>query len=499
MADKPNLDPSTESKDYKAMKDDWKLIDDILAGIKKIRASGITYLPKYPDEDDAEYEYRLKQTPWRAEFEKAVRMLSSKPFEREVSLQGEVPAAIKEFAEDVDGGGRSLHEFAKIQFENGGGKGVNAIFVDYPTLRPGLTLAEEREIGARPYWLLLKPESILALEINKVNGKEVVTHLRFRQTITVREPGTFEEVEVERIRVLEPGKFQVWKPAAEVDQKKSGWVIETEGTITLKEVPVVPFFTNERENHYKTKPPLLDLAYMQIELYQKLSRQEEILTYAGSPMMKIIGMTKPDGAALQIGPKRVIYCPPSVDGGTTDADFIQPAADNMRAIEENIVATVTAMREIAMQPTKDKSAVNPTATGQAIEAGGNQSTLQSWANALKDVLERAVGYTAQWLGVPETTEVFVNTEFVFPDTEQFKALKEMRAVGDLSQDTLWDEAKRRGILGPQFDKVLEAEKIKEEGPPLAMLPGLADVDPETGERLPPPLDPNKPEPKVPAE
>ena len=43
----------------------------------------------------------------------------------------------------------------------------------------------------------------------------------------------------------------------------------------------------------------------------------------------------------------------------------------------------------------------------------------------------------------------------------------MRASGDLSRDTVWEEAKRRGLLGPKFDADAEGARIESEPPAFA--------------------------------
>jgi hypothetical protein len=58
----------------------------------------------------------------------------------------------------------------------------------------------------------------------------------------------------------------------------------------VTEIPIALFFTGERTGNYRVKPPLLDMAWMQIELYRAMSRNDQILTLAGSPMLVAKGM-----------------------------------------------------------------------------------------------------------------------------------------------------------------------------------------------------------------
>lgn len=453
----PRDDPSTPSLAHAELCDYWKMIRAILGGADEIKECGTDYLPQYPAEDGDEYARRKESAPWRPEFEDAVRAISAKPFAKAVQLAGEPSEAMKELSYDIDGRGNNLHTFARDLFEDGVSLGAAGILVDFPAMAAGATLADERQVGARPYWVAIAADEILALRTVRVGAKEVVTHLRVKETAVVIDG--FAETEVERIRVIEPGLWQVW------GKNDDEWVLETEGTLSLAEVPFVFFATADRRGPQYVRPPLLDLAEMQIELYRQLSNKEQIFTIAGSPMLTANGMGAPEnGAAVQTGPGRVLYAP-GAEGIQTSWDYIQPDAANLTEIREDIVATIEDMRRLGLQPMLPKSGTF-TATGQSIEAAKAHTAVQSWALDLKDALEQAFKFTAQWMGSTEIVEVNVNTDFavgMYGDVE-VKVLFDSRSSNFISEETYWDELARRGVLGPQFDKDVERERLIEEMP-----------------------------------
>ena len=73
-------------------------------------------------------------------------------------------------------------------------------------------------------------------------------------------------------------------------------------------VPLVIWFTGERKGDHEVKPPLADLADVQIELYRALSREDEILNFAGYPMLSGNGFAKP-AEPIIVGPRSVLYAP----------------------------------------------------------------------------------------------------------------------------------------------------------------------------------------------
>lgn len=498
MALEKRDDPSNPSADYLAMQPDWELIGDIRAGVRAIKAKGEKYLPKYERESQNEYKRRLACTPWRPEFVDALRNLCSKPFTKEVALQGSPSQRIKDIAEDVDGKGNSLNAFSSTTFTDGVADGLTGIYVTYPDAEPAATQAEEKASGVRPYWVPIKGGDILALYTKKVGDRDVVTEIRFKEC-EVKADG-FAEVTSERVRWIKLGTDG--KPNWMLFEKKVGtdgsvtWPAIGDGALTVSEIPISLLFTGERSGNYRVKPPLSDLANMQIEIYWALSREDEILTYAGSPMLKAVGMSPPqptqapvmvDGrqrlveqpaSEITVGPRTILFAPAAGDGVQPDWDFIQPNAENIKAVQGSVESKIEHFRRLALQPQTPGSGTI-TATSAAIDAAKAHSAVEAWANGLKDTLEQAFVFTAMWLKEDAKTEVSVHTDFGvdLESADEFSNLITMKKNGDLSQRTLWQEGQRRGILGPQFDADKEAEEIAKDQEGLVP---EEQIDPATG-------------------
>lgn len=451
MAAAQITDPSTESSAYCRMKRVWKVIDDILAGPETIRCATIAYLPKYSSEGDTEYKRRLAQAPWRPEFADILQSLASKPFGKEIELGDKTSEPVKALTEDVDQRGNDLTAFSRGIFRGGIAKGMHAILVDYPTLSEVKTAAEEKRAGARPYWVSIRAEDIIALYTEFVNGREIVAHVRIKEVATVRDG--FGEKTVKRVRVLEPGRWELWEATGQTVGGQEAYAKVGEGVVTLGIVPLALFWTGEREGGQFVRPPLASLANMQIELYRALSRQDEILTYAGSPMLQAKGMMPPDGGeTIEVGPKRVLFSPPGIEGAETGWSYIQPDADNLTEIRESVKKVEEDIRRLGMQPLTQQSG-GVTATASSIEGAKAHSTVEAWALGLKDVLEQALMFTAMWLGETEGAEVTVDTDFSVQPYAQapLDALDKARERGDISQRTYWNGLRRFDVLAPDFD------------------------------------------------
>lgn len=455
-----SADPSTPSLAHDRLAHDWETIRTITKGANAIRKAGERFLIKFPAEDQDEYERRLQSAPWRPEFVDCVATLSAKPFTKEVTLADDASPAMVELADDIDGRGNNLHVFAKDIFEGGVAMGASGILVDYPSDTGAQTLADERKLGLRPYWVGISADDILSLVTEQRGGRRVVTYLRIKESRIDR--NGFAEESVPLIREIWPGGWRIWRQA----RKGSGWDVDAEGTMTLDEVPFVFFATNEIDGDQYVKPPLLDVADMQIELYNAGSKKEQAFTVTAAPMLTANGMGAPESGKVETGPNRVLYAPSTAEVAASWA-YIQPNASNLKEIREDIREIIEDMRRLGMQPMTQSSGNTPALAFQ-FDGEKAYTVLQSWALSLKDALEQAFVFTARWMGEVSDAapSVMVHTDFVvglYGGTE-ITELNKARFEGLITLKTYLEELQRRSFLGPQVDITKELSELAKESP-----------------------------------
>ena len=454
----------------------WSKVADILAGADVIRARGAAYLPCSEREHPDDYAVRLAAAPWRPEFADALRALTSKPFGKDVRLKGvvsdEIAGALDAetkarhggLVDDVDGLSSNLTTFSREWFSYGLSRAIHFVLIDYPEMGPNPTRADEKALGARPYWLHIPAERVVALYTETIGGREVVTHFRYRETVVVQDG--FGERSVDRIRLYEPGIWEVW------ERNGTDWAIADNGTFSrgpnaLKSVPLVIYRTGTRLGALETIPPLADLVDMQLELYRALARQDEILTFAGSPMLAANGMAKPPkNQEISVGPREVLFAPPAGEGVRAYWDYVQPAAANITEIRNHVAAVQADMRRVGMQPLLE-GVGNSTATGQAIDAAKAHSSVKAWALLLNDAIEQAFVFTCEWMALDATVQTEVSTDFSIEPYAKapLEALGVARAAGDLSQKTFWSQLQRFDVLPPDFDPEAEVKLLAAEPKP----------------------------------
>jgi hypothetical protein len=550
MADQ--VSPKTPSSDYTSMMRYWQMVEAILGGAEKLRQPvgvGVTmgiagpptppsilsnlnrdvqvgafeYLPKFENETDGDYQRRRRNAPLTNIYSDISRNLASKPFSKTLELAEETPDQYKKLAENIDGQGNNLHVFAGETFKAGLDKGFDWILVDYTKVPPGSTLADEAGMGARPYWVRVQAERMLAVYSDFLNGNEIFVHARIYEP-TVQRVDYVEQL-VERVRVFNreplysikageesliigyaPPTWEIWECRMAQATDAQGKVTSTEtwtsidnGRVTVGFIPLVPFRTGRRlGTTWKVDPPLRDLAYMQIEEFQQESNLKTIKELTAFPMLTGNGVTPPsDGSNITIGPHKVLFAPPTMEGRPGTWAFIEPSAESLNFLKSDLEALRKSMKDLGMQPLTDANLTVVTTANVAAKA---HNAVQAWALGLKDALQQAWKFTALWLNQKDEPLVNVHTDFGVDQEAgtELDALQKMQAAGTISKKLHFEENKRRGVLGDDADWEADQLQVAEEQANDTLTPEEP-VDPVTGLPVASKAGAPNPSPKPPAQ
>jgi hypothetical protein len=503
-----DIDPKNPSSEYRAMSSYWAMVSSIIVGVEALRAiqgygmlpnvagpaipyahlamlnrgllrttsgRGSPYLPQFPNETDADYDMRRRWAPLTNIYSDISRNLASKPFSKTLALDDSTADDLKTLAENIDGQGNNLHVFAREAFKSALDYGIDWILVDYPKIQPGSTLADERSMGARPYWTHVPAHRLLAVYSDYYNGQEIITHARILESCIERE-GYGEETK-ERVRVLNreeieddqgntigyaPATWEIFELVSNDTGSQSGtnakanWTSVDSGDITIGIIPLVPYYSGKRrDGSWLIDPPLKDLAYMQVEEFQQESNLKTIKELTAFPMITGNGVTPPTGqdgkdVFVPVGPRSILYAPPNANGQSGSWHFIEPSGASLTFLQADLEKLRTEMRDLGMQPLATANLTVVTTANISMRA---HSAVQAWALGLKDALEQAWNITCKWLNRTDFPAVNVHTDFGV-DMEagtELDVLLKAEAQGIITPETVWDEFKRRGVLSDDFD------------------------------------------------
>lgn len=438
----------------------WMMVDALWGGTETMRIAGEAYLPKYQNEPEKNWQVRLSRAVLLNYFRKTVVGYVGKPLGKPLVIPEELPDEIKSLLEDVDDAGTNIDMFAREALTKGISKGMVHAYVDFPPApEEGQSAADEA--SKQPYVVLINPEMVLGARCEKDedSGQEELTQVRILECTT--EPnGEFGEQTVERIRVLEKTQWRLYRRTEQA--KKVTWVLESQGVNSLGEIPFVTFYA-DKEGFMRSRPPLLDLAYVNVEHWQSNSDQINVLTVTRFPILYGSGINPED--PLEIGPNSY-FALRDPQAKLAYAEHSGAAITAGRTNLEDLKAEMATLGLSLLMPSNSGA---PTATAKALDGAEAITELQAMVGNFENFINEIVYYMARWKGLPEDqaydlAKVLVNSSYVdaLGLADNVQALLTTRAGRDISRSALLAALKRRNLLPADFDEEEDAEKLKEE-------------------------------------
>lgn len=469
----------TRSIESAAMLPYWNMVDDIMDGIEAMRLSADIYLPQFTDESSADYAFRVKLSKMTNVYSDIIEGLAAKPFEEPIDLidgEGETqtpPPQIEAFVQDVDGSGNTMTVFAGATFFNAINSAIDWIFVDFSKRDPKVvTIADAKRAGVRPYWSHVLGRNVLNVQSKVVGGEEVLTYMK------ILEPG--EPDHIREFMRNDDGvvTWRLLEYKAESTGTDTKYVEIDSGIITIGEIPLVPLVTGRRNGRsWKIQPAMKSAADLQVELFQQESDLKYAKKLTAFPMLAANGIApqmEADGKTpkkIATGPSRVLYSTPdNATGKVGSWSYVEPSAESLKFLSDDVKETIQNLRELGKQPLTAQAG-NITVITAAVAAGKAKSAVKAWAYKLKDTLENALLMTAKWYGIKYDPIVHVFVDFdEYMEGEDINALLTMSEKNKISDETLWEEAKRRGVLSSNFTANRERKRL------LKQLPGDTEPD-----------------------
>lgn len=451
-----------ESAAWEAGKEVRERIDALMGGTDSMRKAGENLLPRFEMECTEDYEKRLACATLYPAYSETVKNMTGRVFYRPIN-RDEVAANLQADIEDIDLQGNDLDVFAADWFQNGLAYGLCHALVDYPktaglSSRADGTLTERdvKQANIRPYARLVMPHDVIGWIVERVNNVDKLVQVRIREVAMARD-GAYGVTEVERVRVLEPGRYELWEKQSSNQSRKSDWVLIDEGVNSLSSIPLVTFYTG-RTGMLTAKPPLLELANMNIKHWQEQSDQDASVRFA---RVRIVYATGLEGdTKLSASAESIICLPPggSIDVVQGSAESVKVGADSLTKLEEQ-------MRESGARLLAKKSQSTKTVAQARSDAIIEQSALGAMAQQLEDAIDQVLQLMAEYRGTDSGGHVDVNDDFDALDDQSMSAESIIKLVvaGVISEATAFNECKRRGLISNELEWAEEQERILSSG------------------------------------
>lgn len=433
----------------------WRLVSALLGGTMAMREAGEDYLPQHEAESNPNYQERLTRCTLYNMMELTLDSLVGKVFVEPLVFHTDVPTAITAFEADVDLQGNNASVFAREVFRMALAKSVAHVLVDMPTIvaedRAKMSREDDLKGNRRPYWSLVDPENVIFMYSEVEAGVEVLKQVRFLEQVTSL--NGFQQVSVPQIRILYPGRWETWQPKPD-SKEKDEWEKKNDGTYDLDVIPLWSFYAN-RTGLGEGKPPLEDLAYLNVRHWQSTSDQINILTVARFPMLACSGATSDNGAVMKVGPRQLLGIR-EPNGKFYYVEHtgksIESGAKDLQDLEEKMAAYGAEFLRRKLS--------GVTATERALDLAETMSSLRDMANRFADGLGRLLDLTAKWMRISAPGgSVKINTDFIqrAEDDVDLQILTAAYEAGAITLVTYLKELQRHDVVSPDLD--IDAEAV----------------------------------------
>lgn len=419
----------------------WGLIEHLLGGTYKIRKGHRKFLPQEPRELDESYDNRLQRSVLAPYYVRLERMLAGMLTRKPVRLD-DVSDQIREQLFDVDLQGNDLQTWLY---------NTSRICIRYGHVGVLVDAPKSGENG-RPYWATYDPRSILGWRTEMADGQQKLTQLRLSEKIVVPD-GLYGEKQVEQVRVLTPGAFEIFQK----DQKGDFRVID-EGTTSLSEIPFSVAYSN-RVGVLESFPPLADIAELNLQHYQVQSDLGNQLHISAVPMLALFGFPQ-SAEEISAGPGEALSLP---EGAS--ASYIEPGGNSYDAQFRRLDQIVSQINDLGLAAVMGAKLSAETAESKRIDRSQGDSTMMVVAQQMQDMIDNCLRFHADYLQESQAGSSLVNRDFMGArlEPQEIQALLQLYTAGTVTQETLLLQLEAGEVLGDDFDVEAELEATQAGG------------------------------------
>jgi hypothetical protein len=443
------------------MMPDWGVMAAVTRGTNYIRDLSETYLPQEPREDEDAYSTRVDRSVLSPYTSRLIETAAGAILRKPIHIEGD--QYWLDLAQDIDGLGSSINEYARRALVSSLTYGHSAILVDYPAAMGARNLAEERAMGRRPYFVHVDAPQIWGWR--KEGGTNRLLQVRIHD-YDVRPINDFGEEQIEQMRVIYPGRYDLYTLGQEVVE------FTASGGYSLDEIPLVPIYSNRR-GLLISQPPLLDIANLNITHYQRQADLIHALHIAAMPTLVLEGWDDTTGSAT-MGVNYAIAMQPG-----NKAYYVQADATSFDAQMAELESLASQMSTLGVTKLFGQKFVAESAEAKRIDQAQSNSVLSIISQELESALNQAFAFAAQYVGM-EPPEITIDRDFDYYRLigQDVSVLAQLNQMGKISDGMLL-EILRRGEILPDTVKIEEELLAISAEAPESPIEETEQVEPDT--------------------
>ena len=441
--------PFTRTRAVLDMMKSWEIMKAVTEGTEYLRENSEAFLPLEPREDYDAYMARVNRAVFSPFTQRLIRAATGLVLRKPISLIGD-PYWTEMFKMDVDGCKSDLDEYARRVLMCSLTYGQSHILVDYPAPSGARSLAEERAQDRRPYWIEVDPLNLYGWRLDRESNYGNLIQARIGEKAVVPE-GKFGEKVYDQVRVIEPGKYRVFRRKDQIDEMydlndnsfagefdattaQEEFKLVESGQFSLGEIPLVTIYAGKTDN-LTSKPPLLDIAYLNLAHFQRQADLIHSLHVASQPMLVMEGYDdQTKDLAISVN-----YAMATQPGNKVY--YVEPASSAFDAQSAEIKELQMQMATLGISTLSQQKFVAESADARRLDRVDTNSMLAMVSMELEQKLQKAFNLSAQYVGI-EPPEVKISRDF---DIERLIG-RDITALTSLFDQQVIDREEFRDIL-----------------------------------------------------
>ena len=441
--------PFTRTRAVIDMIKGWEIMKAVTEGTEYLRENSEAFLPLEPREDYDAYLARVNRAVFSPFTQRLIRAATGLVLRKPISLIGD-PYWTDMFKMDVDGCGSDLDEYARRLLMCSLTYGQSHILVDYPAPSGARSLAEERAQDRRPYWIEIDPNNIYGWRLDRESNYGNLVQVRIAEKAVLPD-GEFGEKIYDQMRVIEPGRYRVFRKRETVEDLyedddggyagnmssptgAKDYELAESGSFSLGEIPLVTVYSGKVEN-LVSKPPLLDIAYLNLAHFQRQADLIHSLHVASQPMLVMEGYDdQTKDLAISVN-----YAMATQPGNKVY--YVEPASSAFDAQSAEIKELQMQMATLGISTLSQQKFVAESADARRLDRVDTNSMLAMVSMELEQKLQKAFNLSAEYVGI-EPPEVKISRDF---DIERLIG-QDITALTSLFDQQVIDREEFRDIL-----------------------------------------------------
>ena len=456
-----DTDPSKRTQLVQSMEPAWDPIDLCLGGTSELRARARDFIPQEPREDDSAYNRRIFHATLPPFLTRLASQAAGVILRKGIHVDGD--PYWTDWIANVTGDGTTLNEYARRQLITAILYGHSSTIVDFSAAAQPRNLAEERALARKPYLVPVSPRQILGWRTSNDSWSSELTQVRIRETVVLA-AGKYGEEITDQIRVLEPGRYELWRPTTPRTNLPTGiqlpgptaWDLYEQDTTTLDRIPLVTVYSN-RLGNLLSRPPLLEVAQLNIAYAQRFCDFHHSIHVGASPILVLRGFDPDSDATLGLSVNSAILLPP--DGG---AEYVEPTSDAFDAQLKCLAALEDQISRLGINTLTQQNLTNAAAEAKRMDRIDSDSIMAVIAGDLERSIAEIFELASAYVGI-EPPEISIPRDYEnrLLDGNQITAYLQLYMQRAISQRTLLTILKDGEVLPANLDLDAEITAVQE--------------------------------------